>query len=84
MRSNEHGRFVFHKPPQAEPGELERERERLIGKRIQCTALPVSDVVLQEGTVWAVFRGILPHGEPGSYRWVAKTCVLMSEKFQKS
>ncbi len=70
-----HGVFRIIPPPVAEPGELERERARLIGKKIVHSALVCADVVLEEGTVWAVFRG---DDAKRSYRWYARTCVVIS------
>ncbi len=75
----EYGRFTSIPPPLAEEGELERERVRLIGKKICSSALPCFDVVLTDGTVWAHFSH---DGIHAAYRWVAKNCVLMSPEFQ--
>ncbi len=72
MGSPETGYFTFIAPPLAEPGELERERARLIGKNVVHSRFPCSDVRLEEGTVWACFVD-----GKGGYRWVARECKVL-------
>ncbi len=57
--------------------ELERERERLIGREVVHSRWPVADVRLEEGAIWAYFKDASDASY--GYRWYARDCKVLPQ-----